>query len=101
MNNTLESLFEEYKDTILKLRNVYFKIEEKLKKEEGFSQEDTETFLENKFKEIIRNANTNLNNSNNDPQQQEQQNQEQEHNTTANKDTTNKNNLPLYFQHFQ
>ena len=38
----LESMFEEYKNAILKLRNVYFRnvyfrIEEKLKKEEGFS----------------------------------------------------------------
>ena len=33
----LESMFEEYKNAILKLRNVYFIIEEKLKKEEGFS----------------------------------------------------------------
>jgi hypothetical protein len=32
MNNNLESVLKEYQDNILKLRNVYTRIEQKLKK---------------------------------------------------------------------
>ena len=110
MDNKLELMLKEYKNTILKLRNVYFKLEQKLKKEQGFSQEDSETFLENLFKEIISYANINNNNSNaNNSKQQSNQEQDQESNNTITNNNktdttnndTNRNNLPSYFQHFQ
>ena len=99
MNNNLESMLEEYQDTILKLRNIYTKIEQKLKEEEGFSQEDADIFLDKKFKEINKNANL---------KQQQQQKQEQvqvqhqnKNNITNKSTSSNNNNFPLHFQHFQ
>jgi hypothetical protein len=100
-NNSLESMLEEYQDTILKLRNVYTRIEQKLK-EEGFNQEDADIFLDKKFKEINKNANS--------KQQQQKQEQEQvqqvqqNNNNITNKGTSNNNNnnnFPLYFRHSQ
>ena len=98
MDNKMESMLKEYKNTILKLRNVYFRLEQKLKKEKGLSQEDTETFLEKKFCEIVRNANLFS------KQQQSEQQEQKENNTITNKDINNNNkddNFPSYFQHFQ
>jgi hypothetical protein len=94
-NNSLESMLEEYQDTILKLRNVYTRIEQKLK-EEGFNQEDADIFLDKKFKEINKNANLKQ-------QQQKQVQVQHQNNNITNKSTSSNNNdnFPLYFQHFQ
>ncbi|HEX5186570.1 MAG TPA: hypothetical protein VFV86_06735 [Nitrososphaeraceae archaeon] len=85
----IDFLLIEYKDTISRLRCLYIQLEDKLKKEKGMSQSDVIVFLDKTFRETIKDS---INNNTNNIQKQEQ---------SSSTDLINKNNLPLYFQHYK
>jgi virulence-associated protein VapD len=91
MNNNLESMLKEYQDNILKLRNVYKRIEQKLK-QEGFKQEDSDIFLDKKFKEINK-----MHLKQRLQQQQNNITNKSTSNNNNNYNNYNNNNFPLYF----
>ncbi len=97
LSKELASLIEDYKNNLLKVRELYFKIEDKAIKEEGYTENEIALLLDQKYKEALatikkKKETTNINNNNTISS------------TTA---TTNNNKneenkyFQRYFQHFQ
>ena len=97
LSKELASLIEDYKNNLLKVRELYSKIENKAIKEEGYTENEIALLLDQKYKEALatikkKKEATNINNNNTI------------HSTTA---TTNNNKneenkyFQRYFQHFQ
>lgn len=98
LSKELASLIEDYKNNLLKVRELYFKIEDKAIKEEGYTENEIALLLDQKYKEALatikkKKETTTINNNNNTISS-----------TTA---TTNNNKneenkyFQRYFQHFQ
>lgn len=94
-NEDTEKLLVEYKNTVKRLRYLYIKLEDKIKKEKGLSEYDTILYLDNQWKQAIKNAV-------NEQRQQEQNQLELEQSSNL-KDNNNNNNsnIPLHLIHFQ
>ena len=99
LSKELASLIEDYKNNLLKVRELYFKIEDKAIKEEGYTEDEIALLLDQKYKEALatikkKKETININNNNN--------------NTISSTIATTNNNkneenkyFQRYFQHFQ
>jgi hypothetical protein len=92
ISQNLSNLINEYLVHFLKVRELYFRIENKAITEEGFTEDSIDTLLYEKFKEAIKiNSCTNNNTDTIDTNT----------NTSTKTNNKDKDNFPLHFQHFQ
>ena len=96
LSKKLASLIEEYKNNLFKVRELYFKIEDKAIKKEGYTEEEIALLLDQKYKEALatikkKKETTNINN-----------NTISSTTATINNNKNEENKYFLrYFQHFQ
>ena len=53
LSKELASSIEDYKNNLLKVRELYFKIEDKAIKEEGYTENEIALLLDQKYKEVL------------------------------------------------
>ena len=100
LSKELASLIEDYKNNLLKVRELYFKIEDKAVREEGHTEDEIALLLDQKYKEALatikkkKKETTNINNNNNNTISST---------TASTNDNKNEENkyFQRYFQHFQ
>lgn len=97
LSKELASLIEDYKNNLLKVRELYFKIEDKAIKEEGYTEDEIALLLDQKYKEALatikkKKETININNNNTISSTIAT--------TNNNKNEENKY-FQRYFQHFQ
>jgi hypothetical protein len=94
ISQNLSNLIYEYLLHFLKVRELYFRIENKAITEEGFTEDSIDTLLYEKFKEAIKikikSCTTNTTDT-----------IDTNTNTSTKTNNKDKDNFPLHFQHFQ
>lgn len=98
LSKELASLIEDYKNNLLKVRELYFKIEDKAVREEGHTEDEIALLLDQKYKEALapikkKKETININNNKNTISSTSAT-------TNNNKNEENKY-FQRYFQHFQ
>jgi hypothetical protein len=96
-SKSVESLLEEFKETVMRLRYLNFLLEDRLQKERGLEFIDTILFLDKKFKEALK--------TQREQQEKEQNKQEQEQSKLSdlknNSNSNSNDDMLLRYQHYQ